>query len=286
VNLERILQHKGVIVWALRIGAKKVESVKKGEQDAELPTAASDHRLAVIEELLGELDMQGGPALEGTPMGDAVAAQVYRAEDGTPLDVDSLDEMLRRVGVDAPLGKVGEWSLDQRRAVYAWVKGEQERILNLGPEEEAEKLPDVIDPMWCRGNDEILEHPLDPDEVDAAIAKGPWFVAAGDPQNPASDEWAIRKDDPADSTGATYVEHPQQYGQLDRARLIAANLNLIELGRSSRVHPDEQGGGVPAEMVEGEQYTSAEYDAEVRRLAAEASADPSVIRSEEETFAQ
>lgn len=250
MNLERILQHKGVIVWALRIGAKKLESVKKGEQDAELPTVAADHRLAVIEELLGELDMQGGPGLEGTPMGDMVAGQVYRAEDGTPLDVGSLDEMLRRVGVDAPPGAMGGWTLEERREVYAWVKSETEAILNSVPFDDRASYPDVIEEGWVRRDmiAEVLERPLEEEDIDAALEQGPWGVGSPDPMNPASDEWAIRKTDPADP--ALFIEHAQRFGQLDRARLVAANLNLIELGR--------------------------------RRD--EALADPSILRSDVETF--
>lgn len=255
MNLERILQHKGVIVWALRHGAKKVESVKKGEQDAELPTAASDQRLAVIEELLGELDMQGGPGLEGTPMGDAVAAQVFKAEDGTPLDVGNLDEMLRRVGVDAPPGALGEWSLDQRREVYAWIKEETQNILNDVPADDRCDFPDLIEGAWVKNaGGATLEDPRTEAEVDELVMKGPWGVFSVAPD---SDEWAIRKDNPEDRTGATYVEHPQKYGQLDRARLVAANLNAMEATSATILERAGEASANPDALLTEEQFDEA-----------------------------
>lgn len=235
MNLERILQHKAILVWALRIGAKTVERVKKGEQDAELPVDNSDRRLAVIEELLGELDMQGGPGLEGTPMGDMVARQVYKAEDGTPLDVESLDEMLRDIGVDAPPGAMGDWTLDQRREVYAYVGFVRQALLN-GANDGVILAPEFIERGWFTAQTsddlraEMLERPLEDHEIDAALSKGPWSVYS--PGGP-SDDWTVRKYAATVSDGdreADVVIEHGKFGQLDRARLIAANLNLIELG--------------------------------------------------------
>lgn len=250
MNLERIWQHRGVLITALGVYKKRVEKNKKDDEELELDSDDAVHRLDVIEELLGELKGVQGPTLEGTPMGDAIAGQVYQAEDGTPLDVDSLDSMLRTVGIDAPVGAIGEWKLEKRREVYAWITGERRRLLAGKPITEAESLPDVIDEAWSgdpAADEPALEQQRTPEEVDALLSGGPWGVHASGP--PGADEWALRRTNPsADFEADHTVEYPQKFGQLDRARLIAANLNALAREEERDVEPaaEPAEAGAPA----------------------------------------
>lgn len=255
LNVERIWRHRAVILAALSAYEVRVKKVNKEEEALELESDDSADRLEIIEELRAEFRADtpsSGTGIEGTPMGDALAAQVFKADDGTSLDVDALDEMLRRLDIDAPLGPLGEMSLDTRKEVYAWVKAvAQAKIDGV----DVPLPPQVLRDEWFLGRDEAkeieeaqLEHPLSDDEIEQWITKGPWGVHGDGP----SDEWAIKRPTEKDNE---VIVHPEKYGQLDRARLIAANLNRIEATPYT------------AQLVDGgpeDQITSAEYDAAVR----------------------
>lgn len=234
MNIERILRHKHVLLAALKAYEKRVKKVNSEEADLELDDSDSDDRLAVIEELRDELSGNVGKGLEGTPMGDVVASQVYVADDGQLLTVEALDEMLRTIGVDAPPDAIGEWSLDKRKEVYAYVRAYSEALLNGRDGSDVEEPAFILEAWYTiESTDELLEQALSEEEIEKFIARGPWGVVAPDP---SKDEWAIRKTIPyaPDPDSPIIVEHHQKFGQLDRAMLIAANLNAIALGNETR----------------------------------------------------
>lgn len=233
MNVERIWRHRGVILAALKTYEKRLEKLNKDEAELEVDSDDSEDKLAIVEELRAEFNpaaaAASGPGIEGTPMGDAIAGQIYRAEDGTALTVESLDAMLGQVGVDAPLDVVSAWTLEQRREAYTYVRDLTRLILD-GREVDDIDPPAFVDRAWITksSNGALLEREMTEEELERRIGAGPWGVHQADPRDPANAEWAIRRLDPADETGATYLEHPQMFGQLDRARLIAANLNERE----------------------------------------------------------
>lgn len=260
MNLERIMRHKGVLLTALKVYEKQLEKVDKTEDDLEVVSNTSTI-LAKIEELRGELQDQVSLGMEGTPMGDQVAAQVYVAEDGQSLTVDHLDAMLKTVGVDAPLEEIGTWDLAIRQDVYRWILATQQHVLDGKPLADGPEFPVVIDDTWVSDVDDLLERELSDDEIEKFIELGPWGVVALDA---SKDDWTVRKIE-RDGDVETITDHPQKYGQVDRARLIAANLNAIELGRTRRDPAPAEASEPVADEAPIVETTMADYhDAKVK----------------------
>lgn len=256
MNVERVWRHRRIILAALKAYEKGLNKLAKDAENLEVEEEDADYRLAVIEELRSEFDPShaGGPALEGTPMGEAVTAQVMQDDDGTSLTVDVLDELLRGVGIDAPVDHIGAWTLEQRKVVHAFVKARQVAILDDGVQP---VRPEIIAEEWVTDKDALLERELAADEVDAALGGGPWGVRAAPGASPAEEEWQVFM-----RAGSQIVEdgklvetigdttHAQTYGQIDRARLIAANLNLIERGMRVGAGLEPIAEAAPAEESE------------------------------------
>lgn len=258
-NSDRIWQHRGLLLTALKFYAKGVEKIIKGETEIEADTHDTERKLEIVELLRAELaDPDSQLRLEGTPMGDVIGEMTLKDEDGSVLTADSVEAMLRRVGIDAPFDHVTAWTLDQRKMINAYRKAREQFLLGEAPEP---TLPDIISSEWVKND--VLERDLTDEEVDTLIEQGPWNVRT-DPNaaTPGEAEWEIIRpavpgddaDEKSDDFDGTII-WAERYGMLDRARLIAANMNIIERGKQARADEAEAGAG---EKVEPESLGAAE----------------------------
>lgn len=231
MNLDRIVAHRGVLITALGYYGKQLEKIKKLEEDAELETNDTDRKLGIIEVLKSEFVDQRGLLLEGTPMGDSMTEAAYTDGDGAVLSADNLERMLERVGVDAPFESITAWTLNQRKDVRAFCEARLQAVLDDAP------MPDLIPLLseaWLVSGDPLLEGAMPDAEVEAFISAGPWGVRSVPGASPSDpDDWQVYAK--AHEHNGVQVDervHGQTYGQLDRARLVAANLNAIERGKA------------------------------------------------------
>lgn len=243
-NADRVFAFRGLVLTALKVYQREVEKVIKGEKSIESDTSDTESILERIELLRGEFVDQKTLNLEGTPLGDMIGGLTLRDDDGTVLTVENLNDLLMRIGVDAPMDHIGAWTLDQRKVVNAYRKARELFVVGEAPEP---ALPDIISDTWLRTTD-LLETPLSDEAIDEAMNEGPWKVQAdANAKSPGEADWEVLKQLP-DAEGTTTTSHGM-FGQLDRARLIAANLNIIERGRRMITNdaPDS-----PAATADGE----------------------------------
>jgi hypothetical protein len=117
-----------VMLAALDTYATMVKKAKKAEADAHLPVDKSDEMLVLIEilkaDFVDKAAVDRDSLLAGTPMGDALAEQVFLDTDGaTILTADALDDWLRRSAhCFAPFGHIVKWRVTERQTLAAWLR--------------------------------------------------------------------------------------------------------------------------------------------------------------------
>ncbi len=234
-NFDKIIAHRGVVLTAIKFYKKQLEKIEKLEDDAEVDTDDTARKIEICDQLCAELVDQRSMLLENTPMGDLLTQEHLKADDGSALTVDAMDEMLQHVYIDAPLDHIVAWTLDQRKQVHAWVK-EMERHFLDAENVPAPELLDILSPAWITDDDALLERELSQQEIEKWLLAGPWSLRA-DPAavSPAEAEWQIIRTvkEVSDEGGPlTSVQiRPDMYAALDRAQLIAANLNALAEGK-------------------------------------------------------
>jgi hypothetical protein len=267
LNVDKILAHRAAILTAFTVYIKLLEAVKKKEDEAEVETDDTERRIEIMKMLKTEFADQRGMLLEGTPMGDQATVSHFTTDDGTVLTGEVVNELLESVGIDAPLEHIARWTLEQRKVVHAFVKARQIALLD---DTEMPAFPNVIDPAWVTDRDMLLEKEMAPEEIDAWLARGPWGVRHTPSVAVAEEDWQIYL-----PRGARIIEgttevraigettQAQTYGQIDRARLIAANLNTIEQGLRVRAGLEPLAGGGSVNEVSEEAPSEESTDAVV-----------------------